>query len=284
MPIKPRGCRIYFPTLSTTVIADSVSYSFESEFFDRVEFSNERLRNAKNTDGSKPVFYDMFGGKVLQLSTSCGSANTVRPVTPDDANIDNIKKRWDIKRYKLSGISLDADINLIYQTGQAHKILLDRFLAHQAQAQMDISYTALVAMQSETFSYLTTTSFAMYGDGISPNGYVGTTVLAGVSTINLSTANQFVVGQSVIINAGNGTAEVKVIQSIGSGTLTFTSALTNGHSANETVQLYETNMLIAELVPEVDKVIRDALGGYTVRKTWSLTLENRVLKNARATS
>lgn len=168
MPILPSGSEITltFSGSSADLIVDSVTYIPTSEFFDRNEFSNERLRQAKNTDGSAPTFITLAFGKIAQLTSTCTST-TARPVTPDDDNIDDIKKKFVIKRYIIKGASsLDWNVEVVKTFATQHKILLDRFQHHQQRVQMDISYDALVTLQAETFSYLTSPGLTLSGTSV----------------------------------------------------------------------------------------------------------------------
>lgn len=167
MPILPRGSIITLSqtspgVVSSNVLVNEIRYRNDIVLFERPEFSNERLRQAKNTDGSVPIFQQLQGGRVAQFMPNCGSANTVRPLAPDDANIDNIFKRMVIKRYELVGLpSSPTEIDKVFAIAKAHKILRARFDAHQAKARADVSYNFLIAMQAETFSYMTATTLSM---------------------------------------------------------------------------------------------------------------------------
>lgn len=167
MPILPRGAIITLSqtspsVVSSNVLVNEIRYRNDIVLFDRPEFSNDRLRQAKNTDGSVPIFQQLQGGRVAQFMPACGSANTVRPLGPDDANIDNIFRRMVIKRYELVGLpSSPTEIDKIFAIAKSHKILKARFDAHQAKARADVSYNFLIALQAETFSFMTATSLSM---------------------------------------------------------------------------------------------------------------------------
>lgn len=283
MPIRPKGSLLYFPSLGINLVVDSCSYTLETEPFDRIEFSNDKLRAAKTDTGAKAIFVEVYGGQQIQFTTTCVGNTPVTPY-PDDANIDNIKKRWDIKRYNIIGsTSLDSYVNILSYTAATHKGLLAKFQAHLATASgLDISVTELEDMQLESFSYLYSTGFSMYGDPITPAGLVnGAGSLAGASTIPVDFASSIVSGQSYILNRGGIHQEVVVVNTVGGSSFTTVSPTTQNHPANEAVQLYETNCLITNFTPEVDRVIPTAYH-FTVRKVWQLTIEQRVLRNARA--
>lgn len=286
MPIRPVGSRIYIVRSTTTeILASGVVASPEVEFFDRLEFSNEKLRQAKNTNGSVPQYFQLFGGQVAQVQTSCNSGVQSRPLGPDDANIDNIKRRFDISRYKLSGFeSYDSSVDNIHRIAIDHKILLNRFQAHLSIVQsLDLSYTQLITMQGISFSYLTTTDVAMYGDAITPVGVLSVAALIGATSITSPQAVQFTGSTFAILGPGTANQEVVSISYAGGNTLNC-SALNFNHPINEKILVYKTNLLITAFNDDVLKEIPIPTGGTRVRKGWELTIENRVEKAARATS
>lgn len=190
--IKPLGSVVSFGGTSLTV--EDVQFSFVSEFFDRVEFSHEKLRNAKNVDGSIPIFLPLFAGKVVQIMTTCNTFSTVRPITPDDADIDNIHKRWDIRLYSIKGLpNLASNVATVWNTAQAHKVLLDRFQAHQAIANSDVSFQYLESVsQPETFSFITSTGYTISGPSLNQ-----TETNTLIRSMTVSTAYQVPSGQTL---------------------------------------------------------------------------------------
>ena len=163
--IKPSGSTITFG--STTLFVDDAQFEFTSEFFDRNEFEHEKLRTAKETNGTIPIFLPLFGGRIVQIITTCTHEPMARPVTPNDTAVDQIKQRFDIRRYTLKGLpSLSSNVSTVETTAMAHKVLLDRFQAHIAEVALDISYELLISLQSETFSYLTGTGYTITGNSL----------------------------------------------------------------------------------------------------------------------
>src|SRR5690242_8519248 len=100
MPILPRESLVTVISsgASSTLYADEVQYTFVTEPFDRVEFSNEKLRAAKTSNGAVPLIVTTFGGLPIQLGIVC-TGDSPRPLTPDDANAANIKQRFNIDRF-----------------------------------------------------------------------------------------------------------------------------------------------------------------------------------------
>jgi hypothetical protein len=239
-----------------------------------------------NVDGSKPVFIQLYGGQVGQFVTTCNPAGTSRPLTPDDDNIDDVKRRFDIRRYQISGdVNQTGIVQALATTHQIHKKLLVRFQAHIAQTQMSLSYATLIAMQGETFSYLDTTTFSMYGNGITPTGTLSAAALAAATTVTSAIASEFMIGQSIIIGYGLGSQEDNVITNIVGPTITLQDPLDFAHAAGEQIQLYEINLLITEFTPSVEREYNHPSGtGPVVRKVWEATIENRIQRAARSIS
>ncbi len=167
MAIKPEGSLITFggAIIADTVLAvEDVAYSTEVQFFERVEFSHERLKQAPEISGAQPVFIQLAGGRPAQLMDSCVEA-TARSLDPDDDVYDDIYRRFDIKRWTITGTAAGFwtfDL-LITSVAIPHKVLLNRFEAHLAKGKANISIDMLIAMQSVDFSYLTSTGFEMEG-------------------------------------------------------------------------------------------------------------------------
>ncbi len=144
--------------------------SAESEFliepFDRLEFSNQRLREAPTASGAKPLIVTSFGGKPIQLASTC-TGDSPRPLNPDDNNINSIKQQFNIDRYTLSGVqSLSSDtsgVNTIYKD---HAQRINHFNFHQEKLSMDLSYPALINLQSQSFWWLTNTGVTITGTAL----------------------------------------------------------------------------------------------------------------------
>lgn len=167
MPIAPGGSTITFSgSAVATMYVDSVEYEFVVEPFERLEYSNSKLREAPTSSGAKPMIVTTFGNKPIQLASSC-TGDSARPLTPDDSNINSIKQQWNIQRYTLGGAAtLSTAIDTIFSTAQDHSKRLSKFQLHLEKAQMDLSYSTLVTMQSETFSYITATGLDVAGTSL----------------------------------------------------------------------------------------------------------------------
>lgn len=169
--LKPEGSQIVFTgALSTTIFLGSIQFQYEVEKFQRLEFSNERRRQAKEADGSQAIYVTLLGGRQVQLSTTCGTS-TPRSVLPDDANIDDINQRLDIRRYSIKTLECPlASATALAPIAQDHKVRFERFAAHFAELQQDISIDRLDEMQDETFSYLQDSGLTMAGNCLAAIG------------------------------------------------------------------------------------------------------------------
>jgi hypothetical protein len=178
MPIKPPGSPFAMVMPGGTAYLTINDFTYERTFlpFTRSEFLTDRLRQAKNVDGSMPVYYTGSGGRVFQFEDTCNSAyNTTRPLVPDDSYVDNIYNRFDRLQFVVTGDACDqATVDLVGSAAGNHQILLAEFEAHQEIAKGDFSYTFLVNLQDETFSYLTTGSSLVQFVGASAGGFSGT--------------------------------------------------------------------------------------------------------------
>lgn len=186
MPIKPGSTVLTFSgTLSGNIYVDDITGpEFEALPFDRVEFSSERQRSVKTSTGGVPLISQNWTGELIQQATTC-TGDIPRPMGTEDANIDLIKVKFNVKRYKITASPCQSSVvNSIYNLARTHIQGLQKFQLHLAKASsMDISINALLALQSETFSYLTTTGLSIGGnalDGTTENNMLITSVIPTV--------------------------------------------------------------------------------------------------------
>lgn len=167
MALFPTGSTITFSGSADAVLyVDSVEYEFIVEPFERLEYSNSKLREAPTTSGAKPMIVNSFGNKPIQLASTC-TGDSARPLTPDDDNINNIKKQFNISRYTIGGAPTTASaIDTIYSTATDHAKRVSRFQLHLEKSNMELSYPALIALQAETFSYLTASGLNVTGTAL----------------------------------------------------------------------------------------------------------------------
>jgi len=151
---------------TATLYADEITYTRDILDFDRLEFSNAKLRDAPTTTGAKPIILEAFGGQPIQLATTCTN-DVIRPLGPDDNNISSIKQRFNIQRFTIKGApSTTANTDLVYTQALTDQNLLNTFGLYQDELNMELSITYLESLQSQTFSYLTTTSTSLTGPAI----------------------------------------------------------------------------------------------------------------------
>lgn len=167
MPIKPGWSPF---TLATKAVRldRAAPRDPEPETFQRLEFSNERRWQVKNANGTKAIRVQGAAGFEYQLESACNDGDNPREIGPDDDNIDNIYRRWDIIRWELAGMpSTVADLEYINGIYRTHLALWANYQQHiKLAASADISIEMLDEMQEEDFSYLTTTGIHMNGFAI----------------------------------------------------------------------------------------------------------------------
>lgn len=163
----PTGSLITFvPGASYSLYADTVEREFIIEKFDRLENSNVKRREAPTTTGAKPLLGTTFGGKPIQLASTC-TGDVIRPLGPDDDNINTIKRRFNITRYTIAGApSYATQVDAIHALAIVHAQKLDRFDLHLEKLQMELSITKIETLRSETFSFLLTTGLNLTGISI----------------------------------------------------------------------------------------------------------------------
>jgi hypothetical protein len=146
---------------------DELSYTFLRQNFDRLEFSNVKLKEAPTSTGALPLIVTAFGGQLIQLASTCTN-DSPRPLGPDDANIGNIKQCFNITRYTLRGAAnTETDIGNLFQIWNYHCDLLNAFDLYLQELNMFVSYSFLVdTLQPLDFSYLTTTGVSMAGPAL----------------------------------------------------------------------------------------------------------------------
>lgn len=80
---------------------------------------------------------------------------------------------------------------------------------------------------------------------------------AGASTINVASETGFAAGQLVLVGALTATAEVRTVQSVGSGTITFTAPLGAAHGSGDVVHLVHMDFGDSNIVGKVEYPLED---------------------------
>lgn len=170
MPIRPQESVIAYanslsPTVSGLLYIDELTVSEVFQNFDRLEFSNVKLREAPTATGAKPLIVQAFGNQPIQLLTTC-TGDVPRPLGPDDSNISLIKQRWNITRYTLRGAANTyTDVFNLMNVHQSHLVHLNAFDLYLGELSMDLSIGYITGtLQELTFSNITTTGFALAGN------------------------------------------------------------------------------------------------------------------------
>lgn len=168
MPLNPAGSTLAFTLsasgYSATVVIQDAPYSFEIIPFKRLEFSHQKLMDAKNLDGSKAQFQPNADGKPIQVQSNCATS-PIRDPSPDDAVINSILKKFNVTEYKIEGAaSSPSAVATLFTIAQDHKKKLLMFDAYLEQLSLDLSVQYLTdQLQPQTFSYLTATGLNMSG-------------------------------------------------------------------------------------------------------------------------
>jgi hypothetical protein len=171
MPIRPEGSTLIFThagsSLTATTIVDSLVASYVFEPFDRMEYDNDKLKSARTAGGVSPQFFSLLGGTPAQIETDC-TTDFPRPLVPNSTSTFNsVKQRFNIKRYQITGAITEASqINTLFLIAKNHRNLLAKFQNYQARSQSDSPYEDLILLQSETFSYLTSTGLTISGTAL----------------------------------------------------------------------------------------------------------------------
>jgi hypothetical protein len=177
MPIRPRGSLVVFTNGvdSYDVYVNEATREYDILDFDRLEFSNVKLRQAPNAAGGRPVIVNNIAGIPIQFLYGCAS-DEPRPLVPDDANLASIKQRFKIIRWKIKTDIMDyAFMDFLDGYNQAHKIDIDNFhFTLEVISSNELSYGELIGLQSGvSFNSLTTTPLSMSGNclgsAITPN-------------------------------------------------------------------------------------------------------------------
>lgn len=213
MAIAPNESLVTFilAGASSILYVDEVGYSFVNEPFDRVEFSNDKLRAATTAAGATPLIQTNWTGQRIQLGIVC-TGDSPRPLNSDDSNASNIKQRFNIERFTLNGaVSLASEVDEVRIIAEAHQKLLSKFQYHIAKGGMDISYLGLVAMQAETFSYLTSTGLTVTGPAIG----TGTNMLLSSFSTDVAYEVSLPTSGSLVLQKWSAVVESRSITSLG---------------------------------------------------------------------
>lgn len=169
MAIRPDSSPISYSgnAGSGTIYVNSVKKTYIEQDFDRLEFSNKKLLEAPTTTGALPLIVQGFGNQPIQLLTTC-TGDIPRSLSPDDANISAIKKRWNITRYSIEGGSNSyTDVNNLLNELEAHLTILNGFDLYLGELSMFLSINYLEGtLQPLTFSTLTSTDLSISGKAL----------------------------------------------------------------------------------------------------------------------
>lgn len=166
MALNPQGRYVTFTLGASSAVLFLAAADFEkiTEPLKRIEMTHAKQREAKESDGTKPIYVDLIFGVPCQILSSGSVTTTPRALTPEDSALDTIYQKLYITRFNFQGtLSTSSDIGTVYNISQTHRIYQDRFEAYKSFASEDVSFAELLALQSQTFAYLTTTGLTVVG-------------------------------------------------------------------------------------------------------------------------
>lgn len=197
--------------LSATVYASGVDTKFTVRDFNRDEWLNSRLQGAQTLlNNARPIILTNATNSQVQVAIGDGDCSFpyAVPLGPEDNNIPYILQRQNITEYSISGAnSSPSAVASLQPIATAHKKLLDKFDAYLAELGQNISYERLIALRSETFSYLTTTGMSISGLDINVSN------VALISDFNMGTVHYNVATNTAITKGWSATIQIITFQS-----------------------------------------------------------------------
>lgn len=143
--ILPSGSVLVFAS-SATLFVDEIIYTPTFQLYNNWAYSNQRLREAKETNGAIAQYFILNGGAPAQAMSQCTSV-TPRPLGPDNPSL--INRKFVTDRYTFKGsTSLGSQVQIVTIYAQQHRALLETFQAVEAAQSTDLSYTNVVAYQT----------------------------------------------------------------------------------------------------------------------------------------
>lgn len=151
-------------SISASLVVDDLSYSFEVFEYERKEYSNDFLMNLPNEDGTAPIFQKNIMNKTVQTQfVGCGT-NSARSILPDDANVENILRKFTIKTFSIKGgPSSPSSVNAIDALAKDHVRRYSTFQAYFKKFGLKLSYQYFYSLRNETFTYLTQSGLTLTG-------------------------------------------------------------------------------------------------------------------------
>ena len=193
---------------SGDVVVDSIEESFDILEFDREEYSNQRLNASPNAQGAIPSIQYAYGNVPVEIDNVC-SPQAILSFLPDDP--DQIKKKFDIKRYRISTKPSDPDVvKNIYDRFVLDRKKITKFNNYLAKHWLNLKYSDLYALRSETFSYLTSGGIDLTGSFPS-NFFSATNVLITEFTSGIDLAVKNSDGTTTVLKSCSFTVENRVL-------------------------------------------------------------------------
>ena len=148
------------------------------------------------------------GNHPVQITNTCNSI-LPRVLTPDDPTFTNQYQRFDCHRYEITFLeNQNSVIDAIAPTARQHSLYLSRFQADLKKRGAYASYEQLLTWQTETFSYLTSTSVSISGSQISSESNCLITGFTRGVMIEVPGSTQ-----NIVLKGGSLTLEIRTIES-----------------------------------------------------------------------
>lgn len=188
MPIKPGPVPITIG--SYTLMCDSMSVTYDTVPFDRVEYDHEKQKTAPLSTGVTPQIVTLLGGIPAEITIDCALQGIIavtgatgyvpRPLAPNiyTSDTNNIKQRVNITRWKLTASSpesatLGSTVDGVFTYQSLHKNMLAQFQNRLTIFSTPIAYEILLNSRADNIQSLYFTT----GVSFSAPGYNASNVM-----------------------------------------------------------------------------------------------------------
>lgn len=167
MPVKPTGSLLVFTSASATstvAIDGEARKQVRLIDFERKEYDKAYRLNLPEEDGHEPILIRNLANGFIQFDFNCGSASSIRDVTPNDDVVDDILKSMTIKTWTIKGgPSSPTEVEELYTVAVDHAKRLRSFDGYQKLFSLKLSSQFVEELKNSNFSYLTSTGLSVSG-------------------------------------------------------------------------------------------------------------------------
>jgi hypothetical protein len=165
--VAPKGRPLTFtgPSSSARVFVDSTAAKEPKTIqFDRKEKDKAYLLTLPNSDGSEPIILKNLAGGFVQVQFINCLVTSVRDITPNDDNIDDILQSMVIRSWTIQGgPSSPSEVDSLYDIAADHANRLMSFEGYQKLFGYKLSFQFMEDIQNWNFDYLTNTGLDISG-------------------------------------------------------------------------------------------------------------------------